>query len=131
MIMMSCQEKDKPILQCVSNIKVDKKCLNSNLIHVQIFFFANEYFSNDKLEFIAKLTEDEKRAFEIKGCDINWKEGKDVTKKIIEKRERVRTEDKPGAKKEYKVIKQEIHDYDSIFNVFVSKQAPDGYFEGP
>ena len=72
-----------------------------------------------------------KRAFEIKGCDINWKEGKDVTKKIIEKRERVRTEDKPGAKKEYKVIKQEIHDYDSIFNVFISKQAPDGYFEGP
>ena len=131
MIMMSCQEKDKPILQCISNIKVDKKCLNSNLIHVQLFFFENEYFTNEKLEFIAKLTEDEKRAFEIKGCDINWKEGKDVTKKIIEKRERVREKDKPGAKKEYKIIKQEIHDHDSIFNVFISKQAPDGYFEGP
>ena len=131
MLSMGCLEKDKPILKCVSNVKVEKKCSTSNIIHVQLHFSENEYFTNEKLEFIAKMTEDEKRTFEIVGCNIDWKPEKNVTKKIIEQREKVRKEDKPGAKREYKITKQEIHDYDSFFNVFISKQAPEGYFEGP
>ena len=52
------------------------------------------------------MTPDEKRTYEVKGCDISWKEGKDVTKKTIERREKVRKEDKLGAKREVKIVKQ-------------------------
>ena len=131
MIMMGCEEKDKPILEYVTNVSVDKRCLTTSMIHVQLFFSENEYFTNEKLEFVVKMTPDEKRTYEVKGCDIAWKEGKDVTKKTIERRERVRKEDKVGAKREVKIVKQQVHDHDSFFNVFISKKAPEGYFNGP
>ena len=32
MLSMGCLEKDKPILKCVSNVKVEKKCLPELLV---------------------------------------------------------------------------------------------------
>ena len=41
MIMMGCEEKDKPILEYVTNVSVDKRCLTTSMIHVQLFFSEN------------------------------------------------------------------------------------------
>jgi len=54
------------------------------------------------------------------GQVINWKEGKDVTKKKIKKKQ------KNKKTKETRTISKTVPD-ESFFNVFESKKIPEGY----
>ena len=129
--MMNILEKDKPILQQVTKIKVHKKFEKRNQITVDMHFLPNEYFINDKLSFTCKMTKDGQRTEELIGTNIIWKTDKDVTKKIVERKEKAARRDKFGEKQERKVIKEEVPDTESFFNIFTSKIAPDGYYDDP
>jgi len=48
-------------------------------------FSANEYFTNEELKFVAIADPDTEQTIEIIGTPIEWKEGKDTTKKKVKK----------------------------------------------
>ena len=130
MLQMGILEKDKPILQHVTAIKVFKSFVPTTSITVELYFSVNDFFTNEMLSFECKMTRDEKRGTELIGSDIFWKPDKNVTEKQIEIKEKQKR-DKFGEKKEVKVTYQTVPDYNSFFNVFTSKKAPDGYFDNP
>jgi len=91
------QEHDEPILHHLTDITVD---MNSNPTGFTLLFhFApNEYFTNKELtkQYTLKCDPDEDDPFEYdgpeivacKGCKIEWKEGKNVTVKLIKKKQK-------------------------------------------
>lgn len=81
-------------------------------------FQDNEYFENVSLQYTAIIKDDEDSCKEVIGETINWKEGKDVTKKKIKKTQKNK---KTGQKRVfYKTVPQE-----SIFNLFESRKEPE------
>lgn len=89
---------------------------------VKMTFSANEFFDNEELTFIAIADEDTNQTVEVIGTTINWKEGKDTTKKKVKKTQKNK---KTGEKR---VIVKSIP-CDSFFNVFESKKEPEGIHE--
>lgn len=82
-------------------------------------FSENEYFTNDSITLSIKYKDaDADDADEIKGGVINWKDGKDITKKKIKKKQKNK---KSGETRE--VIKTVPSD--SVFSVYRDMQMPD------
>jgi len=53
----------------------------------KFYFEKNEFFTNEVLETKVYYEKGEERAVKkIEGCEINWVEGKDVTKKKTKKK---------------------------------------------
>ncbi|KAI6176367.1 Nucleosome assembly protein 1-like 1 [Aphelenchoides bicaudatus] len=126
-------EHDEAILKYLTDITVEQQ--NEPPVFTLKFHFAeNPYFVNQTLtkfyrlsigpnEFEVKHLYDGPSIVETKGCEINWKEGKNVTEKTIKKKA------KKGAnagKSTTKVVPN-----DSFFNFFkpeatqVEKEMPD------
>jgi len=82
-------------------------------------FSENEYFTNEELKFVAIADADTNQTLEVIGTTIDWKSGKDTTKKQIKKTQKNK---KTGEKRV--VIKHTP--CDSFFNVFESKKEPEG-----
>lgn len=77
-------KSDEPILKHLKKIFVTKDGDNKT---ITFEFEENEFFSNTTLvKKIFMLNEDEPSHSE--GTEIQWKDGKDVTKKIIKKKQR-------------------------------------------
>ncbi|KAJ2951177.1 hypothetical protein O0L34_g5570 [Tuta absoluta] len=91
------QEYDEPIIKYLQDIKVNTHERPMGF-KIEFHFAPNEYFHNAILtkEYTMKCKPDEKfplefegpDVFTFKGCEIAWKEGKNVTVKTIEKKVR-------------------------------------------
>ncbi|VDD90663.1 unnamed protein product [Enterobius vermicularis] len=91
------QEHDEPILKHLVDVTVQIG-ENPDSFTLTFHFTPNEYFKQTELTkwYKLKLTPDEDNIFdyegpmvvEAKGSEITWNEGKDVTKKVIKKKQK-------------------------------------------
>ncbi|KAL3981750.1 Nucleosome assembly protein (NAP) family protein [Acanthocheilonema viteae] len=91
------QEHDEPILQHLIDITCDVET-NPDSYTLTFYFEPNEYFVQTELKkcYILQVPPDDDDIFEYdgpviintKGTEIDWKDGKNVTKKIIKKKQK-------------------------------------------
>merc|ERR1711872_646488 len=116
------QEHDEPILRHLEDIKVKYSDPGKPMsFELEFLFSENEYFTNKSLSKVymmrAEPDETDPLSFEgpeiIKctGCKIDWKKGKDVTVKVIKKRQ------KHKSKGSVRTIEKKVK-ADSFFNFF-------------
>ncbi len=106
-------------MEFVSNIETkhyqDTESKNM-FLKLKMEFTENDYFTPQVLECILEYhEEDECKA--IKATEIQWKDGKDPTKKKIKKKQKHK---KTG---ETRTVVKTV-DADSFFNIFKSREAP-------
>jgi len=122
------QEHDEPILKHLTDVEV--KTSKDPMFFTFIFHFSpNEFFTNATLtkEYILKCEPDPKEPFEFdgpeivncKGCKIDWKPSKNVTVKLIKKKQ------KHKQKGATRFVTKEVKN-DSFFNFFDPPVIPDG-----
>jgi nucleosome assembly protein 1-like 1 len=120
------QPHDEPILERLEDIRVS---FPENMGFVLEFVFApNEYFDNEVLtkSYLMKSEPEETDPVSFdgpeiigsEGCTINWKTGKNITKKVVKKKQRQRGNDKVRW-----VTKTQKED--SFFNFFDPPEMPD------
>jgi len=122
------QEHDEPILKHLTDVEV--KTSKNPMLFIFIFHFSpNEYFTNATLtkEYILKCEPDPKEPFDFdgpeiidcKGCKIDWKPNKNVTVKLIKKKQ------KHKQKGATRFVTKEVKN-DSFFNFFDPPVIPPG-----
>jgi len=114
------QDHDEPILQHLTDISVTMSD-NPTGFTLNFHFSPNEYFTNKELskQYTLKCDPDEDDPFEYdgpeivscKGCKIDWKDGKNVTVKLIKKKQKHKATG--GTRFVTKQVKS-----DSFFNFF-------------
>ncbi|XP_026751725.2 nucleosome assembly protein 1-like 1 isoform X1 [Galleria mellonella] len=121
------QEHDEPILKCLQDIKVQ---MHDDPIGftLEFYFAPNDYFTNTVLtkEYSMKCKPDEENPLEFegpeiyscKGCEINWKKGKNVTVKTIKKKQ------KHKSRGSVRTVTKSVQ-ADSFFNFFSPPAMPD------
>ena len=88
-------------------------------IAIELTFSENEWFANEKLTLKVIWKKDsEDEIDETKGCVIDWKDGKDLTKKKISKKQKNK---KTGETRN--IIKTVAAE--SFFNAFESRKVPE------
>lgn len=120
MMMQYFREKDQETLQYLKNVET-KESTNPKTITVVLTFDAekNEYFTNEKLELCVRFKGDqEDEVVETIGTLIDWKDGKDLSKKKIKKKQKNK---KTG---ETRAIVKTVP-AESFYNCFESRKAPD------
>lgn len=116
----SIKEKDEEILKHVKNIETERAFEEEDILTARFYFEKNEFFSNEVLTTKLHYEKGEDRDIKkIEGCEINWNEGKDVTKKKTKKKQKNK---KTG---ETRTIVKTV-DADSFFNIFKSREKQDG-----
>jgi len=107
-------ETDHPLLKHIIKIEhLDEEGTENYLI--KFHFSPNEYFENETLSArFVMLSENE--VDKIEGTDIKWKEGKDITKKTVTKKQKNKKTGKTRS------VTKTV-DADSFFNFFKSIQA--------
>jgi len=107
------QEKDRPILMHLIDVQciLHEKGYGYDLIFT---FEKNDYFSNEVLKKSFVMSK-QNIIDKCEGTVIDWKDGKDVTKKKVKKKSK-----KKGAKTVTKTVEQE-----SFFNFFKTIEMPD------
>jgi len=122
------QEADEPVLDCLEDITVTltEKAPMGFTLHFH--FKENEYFTNTVLtkeyEMKCEPTEDDPFGFEgpeifkCKGCEIDWKKGKNLTVKQVKKKQKHKN------KGNVRTITKQVK-ADSFFNFFEPPQVPD------
>lgn len=105
------EEHDKPILEHLTGIDYKSEEDNDNFTIV-FHFSPNDYFENETLS-VKFIMANENEAEKAEATEIKWKEGKNVTKKFVTKKQKNK---KTGKTRE---IKKEV-DADSFFNFFKS-----------
>jgi nucleosome assembly protein 1-like 1 len=122
------QEHDEPILQHLTDVEVltSKEPMTFTFI---FHFSPNEFFTNSTLtkEYILKCEPDPKDPFDFsgpeivdcKGCKIDWKPNKNVTVKLIKKKQ------KHKQKGATRFVTKEVKN-DSFFNFFEPPVIPEG-----
>lgn len=124
------QPHDEPILESLLDIRVSFPLPQTSMGFVLEFVFGeNEYFEDLVLtktyHMKSEPDETDPVAFDgpeiigSTGCTINWKKGKNVTQKIVKKKQRMR-----GGKGQTRVIQKTIKE-DSFFNFFSPPAMPD------
>lgn len=117
MLMQNWREKDREILPFLSKVLVNRS-EEPKSITFKLTFNENEFFTNESLTAVVRFKEGEDDEVEnVDGCAIEWKDGKDVTKKKIKKKQKHK---KSG---ETRTIVKTVA-ADSFFNVFESKTSP-------
>jgi len=122
------QEHDEPIVRHLEDIKVKYSDPGKPMsFELEFLFSENEFFSNQSLSKVymmrAEPDETDPLSFEgpeiIKcvGCKIDWKKGKDVTVKVIKKRQ------KHKSKGSVRTIEKKVK-ADSFFNFFDPPVVP-------
>ncbi|CAH2087890.1 unnamed protein product [Euphydryas editha] len=121
------QEHDEPIIKCLQDIKVQ---MHEDPIGftLEFHFAPNDYFTNTVLtkEYSMKCKPDEESPLEFegpeiyscKGCEINWKKGKNVTVKTIKKKQ------KHKSRGSVRTVTMSVQ-ADSFFNFFSPPLMPD------
>jgi len=104
---------DEPVLEYLTDIKVSLKQPDNSGFTLHFMFSENPYFTNNVLDKEYKLREDPDpelplefdgpEIIDCKGCNIDWKEGKNITK-----------------------IKLKEVQADSFFNFFSPPELPNG-----
>lgn len=126
------QPHDEPILASLQDIRVSfpPTTMDANMGFVLEFVFVeNEYFEDTVLTktYHMKSEPDEQDpvAFDgpeiigSTGCEINWKKGKNVTQKVVKKKQRMR-----GGKGQTRIITKTVKE-DSFFNFFSPPAMPE------
>lgn len=122
------QEHDEPIVRHLEDIKVKYSDPGNPMsFELEFLFSENEFFGNRSLSKVyqmrAEPDETDPLSFEgpeiIKctGCKIDWKKGKDVTVKVIKKRQ------KHKSKGSVRTIEKKVK-ADSFFNFFDPPAVP-------
>jgi len=122
------QEHDEPIVRHLEDIKVKYSDPGKPMsFELEFLFSENDYFTNKSLSKVymmrAEPDEADPLSFEgpeiIKctGCKIDWKKGKDVTVKVIKKRQ------KHKSKGSVRTIEKKVK-ADSFFNFFDPPVVP-------
>ncbi|KAJ8720926.1 hypothetical protein PYW08_006391 [Mythimna loreyi] len=121
------QEHDEPILKTLQDIKVQ---MHEDPIGftLEFHFAPNDYFTNTILtkEYSMKCKPDDDNPLEFegpeiyscKGCEINWKKGKNVTVKTIKKKQ------KHKSRGSVRTVTKSVQ-ADSFFNFFSPPTMPD------
>ncbi|XP_014674636.1 PREDICTED: nucleosome assembly protein 1-like 1-A isoform X2 [Priapulus caudatus] len=120
------QDHDEPILKHLQDVKVKFEDMGFTL---EFYFTPNEFFTNSVLtkQYIMKCQPDPKSPFSFegpeiikcKGCKIDWKTGKNVTVKLIKKKQ------KHKSKSQTRFITKTVQN-DSFFNFFSPPDVPEG-----
>jgi nucleosome assembly protein 1-like 1 len=117
MIFELVKEKDEDILKHLKHIDSEKTDKPSKSLQVNFHFNENEYFSNNVISLKVVYKPDSDEVLKTEGTVITWKDGKDVTKKKVKKKQ------KHKKTNETRTIIKTV-DAESIFNVFTSRTAP-------
>ena len=117
MIMELVKDKDEEILKHITHAESEKTDKPKTL-QVTLHFSPNDYFENSSLSLKAVYKGDTEEVERTEGTEIQWKEGKDVTKKKIKKKQ------KHKKTNETRTIVKTV-EADSFFNLFTSRKAPD------
>merc|ERR1711872_923839 len=122
------QEHDEPIVRHLEDIKVKYSDPGKPMsFELEFLFSENEFFANRSLTKVymmrAEPDETDPLSFEgpeiikCNGCKIDWKKGKDVTVKVIKKRQ------KHKSKGSVRTIEKKVK-ADSFFNFFDPPAVP-------
>lgn len=109
-------EADDEILKSLTNVELILK-EDSSDYSIEFTFAANEYFTNDKLV-IEVASDEEGNIEEINSTEINWKAGKNILEKNVEKKQKNKKTGKT------RVI-NEIQKQESFFWIFGNYYSPD------
>lgn len=122
------QTHDEPILHQLKDIKVEFKEKDPMSFTLQFFFEPNEYFENSVItkEYIMRSEPETDDPFSFEGpeivkcngCKIEWKKGKNVTVKMVKKKQ------KHKASGTTRTISKTVQN-DSFFNFFSPPSPPD------
>ncbi|XP_074659932.1 nucleosome assembly protein 1-like 1 isoform X2 [Tubulanus polymorphus] len=123
------QEHDRPIINHLQDIRVkhqDKEPIGFTL---EFVFSANDYFTNKILtkQYTLRVGPDDDDPFiyegpeiiKCTGCTIDWKKGKNVTKKTVKKTQKHKN------KGTIRQVTKQVQN-DSFFNFFNPPTAPEG-----
>lgn len=110
------QEKDRPILMHLQDIQCDLHTTGYGF-DLTFTFEKNDYFKNAQLKKTFVMTR-QNIIEKCEGTEIEWKDGKDVTKKKIKKKQKAK-KGQPG-----KTITKTV-DQESFFNFFKTITMPD------
>lgn len=110
--------KDQDAMKSLVDV-VSKETVDPKTVSITLAFKENEFFTNKTLELQCLYKKDqEDEVQETKGTLIEWKDGKDLSKKKIKKKQKNK---KTG---ETRTIVKTVPS-ESFFNVFESRTAPD------
>jgi nucleosome assembly protein 1-like 1 len=114
-LIRSITDEDAKVLEYLTDIR--KENLEGRNYRLVFKFAPNEYFTNQELTKTIKMSEGVDEYNETEGTEIDWKEGKNITKKIIKKKQK---------NKKTKAVREvtKTVDIDSFFNYFKSNKAP-------
>ncbi|XP_065940292.1 nucleosome assembly protein 1-like 1 isoform X1 [Magallana gigas] len=122
------QEHDEPILQHLQDVQVKFSDTDSMGFTLEFYFETNDFFTNTVLtkHYSMRSEPDEEDPFSFegpeivkcKGCEIDWKKGKNVTVKTIKKKQ------KHKGRGTTRTVTKTVQN-DSFFNFFNPPQVPD------
>jgi len=110
------EEKDEEILKHLTNVESERSSDPETLV-IRFFFSENEFFTNSELTMKLFYDKDRDETEKIESTAIEWKEGKDATKKKIKKKQKNK---KTG---ETRTIVKTVEGK-SFFNAFITMEAP-------
>lgn len=114
--MQAIRKKDEDVIQYITNVTANRT-EDPQTISIAIDFRENEYFTNKQLTLTVRLKEgSDSDVADTTGCLIEWKDGKDLSKKKIKKKQ------KHKKTNETRTIIKTVP-AESFFNVFESKKG--------
>ena len=85
LIGQAIRKKDKEAIAFLADVYA-KKTEGPQSVSVDFTFTENPFFTNTKLSYTVRLKENGEEPEGVDGCVIDWKEGRDLTKKKIVKK---------------------------------------------
>ena len=118
-MLQTIRENDREVLPHLINVTSKETNAPVKTISIELTFSENEWFTNEKLSLkvIFKKDNDEE-VEETEGCLIDWKDGKDLSKKKIKKKQKNK---KTGETRQ--IVKSVPSE--SFFNAFESRKCPE------
>jgi len=113
------REKDREVLPHLIDVHSKESQSPQKTIEITLTFSENEWFTNEKLtlKVVFKKDQDDE-VQETEGCLIDWKDGKDLSKKKLKKKQKNK---KTGETRT--IVKSAPAE--SFFNAFESRKAPE------
>jgi nucleosome assembly protein 1-like 1 len=111
------RKKDKEAMAFLSDVFA-KKSDDPQSVTVEFTFKENPFFTNTKLHYTVRVKENGEEPEGVEGCVIDWKEGKDLTKKKIVKKQ------KNKKTNETRTLVKSVP-CESFFNIFETRKAPE------
>lgn len=111
------RKKDKEAMAFLSDVFA-KKSDDPQSVTVEFTFKENPFFTNTKLHYTVRVKDNGEEPEGVEGCVIDWKEGKDLTKKKIVKKQ------KNKKTNETRTLVKSVP-CESFFNIFETRKAPE------